>query len=283
MGYPRMNYNTLIDCQTLRAHEGHPGWVIVDCRFNLSEPDSGRRDYLTAHIPGAVYAHLNEDLSGPPVTDQGRHPLPAPAALAALFGRLGIDASKQVVVYDDASGSICARLWWMLRFMGHERVAVLDGGWVAWVMAGLPVNFGTEYNPGTRFHGSPRGEWLVTLDQVSRLPVLIDSRDPARYRGEVEPLDRVAGHIPGARHRFWKNNLDETGRFLPPLGLRPAFEALLGQMPADQAVFYCGSGVTACHNVLAATHAGLPTPRLYVGSWSEWSADPSRPVAVGGG
>jgi thiosulfate/3-mercaptopyruvate sulfurtransferase len=272
-------YTTLIDATALQALVAV---AIVDCRFDLRDTGRGAADYAKAHIPGAVYAHLDRDLSGPPVTDNGRHPLPPPARLRALFGGLGIAAGTQVVVYDDAGGMIAARLWWMLRYMGHEAVAVLDGGWQAWVAAGLPVETGPGRAREARFDGEPRPARLLTLDALDPArEALVDARDPARYRGEVEPIDARAGHIPGARNHPFARNLGPDGRFLAPAALRDAFKGSLGTLPGNTTVHYCGSGVSACHNVLAQVHAGLPEPRLYVGSWSEWSRDPQRPAATG--
>jgi len=275
-------YQTLIDCEALSRRLGDPAWVVVDCRFDLADTGRGRKEYLESHIPGAVYAHLDQDLSGPPIIAGGRHPLPAAEALIAPFSHLGIDAGKQVVAYDDASGSLAAaRLWWLLRYMGHEAVAVLDGGWSAWQDAGRPVRSDVETNSPAAFHGQPRNERVVLVHEVFKLPLLIDSRDPARYRGEVEPVDPVAGHIPGAINHFWKWNLDANGRFLNSGQLREKFLSIFKDTQAGDAVFYCGSGVTACHNLLAVAHAGLPLPRLYAGSWSEWCSGPTRPVATG--
>ena len=272
---------TIIDAQSLHARSSDPAVVIIDARFNLFDVDEGRASYLDAHIPGAVYAHLDTDLSGPPLTDAGRHPLPAPEALEALFSRLGVSADSQVVAYDQRDGMLAARLWWMLRYMGHEAVAVLDGGWNAWTGAGYPSAEGEQTRPASAFHGTPRRDWLVTVDQVAAAPRLVDSRDPRRYRGEHEPLDPIAGHIPGAVNRFHGENLDDQGRFLPPGELADSFGELLAGTPIEETVFYCGSGVTACHGLLAARHAGLGDGRLYVGSWSEWCSDPERPVATG--
>lgn len=269
-------YTTLIDCPTLARHLGDPNWILVDCRFSLAEPPAGEEAYQTAHIPGAVYAHLEHDLSGPPVTDRGRHPLPTPAALTALFSRLGIAANRQVVVYDDFGGAIAARLWWMLHYMGHEAAAVLDGGWPAWQALGLPTRGGVEENAPAGFQGQPRLDRLVLLDQVPAAPLLVDSREGARYRGEVEPIDPRPGHIPGAVNYPFQSNLTETQRFRPVAQLRQQLLAVLGDQAPEDVVYYCGSGVTACHNLLAQLHAGLPEGKLYVGSWSEWSADPGR-------
>lgn len=272
-------YTTLIDCQTVASHLNDANWIIVDARFSLGDVDEGRRNYLARHIPGAVYAHLDDDLSGPPITDAGRHPLPTPEALTRLFGRLGISAGKQVVVYDDRNGVIASRLWWMLRYMGHEAVAVLEGGWPTWEAAGLSTKDGEEHNETAVFAGAPRFDWLVQKADVPSASLLVDSRAPARYRGETEPIDDLAGHIPGAINFFFQQNWGENGRYLSPDTLKAQFESLLGGTDADEAVFYCGSGVSACANLLGLAHSGLGNGRLYVGSWSEWSRDPNTPKA----
>ncbi len=260
----------------------NPDWVIIDCRFNLSgDTSAGQQAYQEKHIPGAVYAHLDTDLSNPPTTDYGRHPLPPAEKLCATFGRLGIDAHKQVIVYDDARGAFAARLWWLLRYMGHEAVALLDGGWTAWVEAGYPISSGEEQNRPCPFSGIPHHEWLVRLDELPTQALLVDSRDPARYRGEIEPLDPRAGHIPGATNYFYGNNLDSRGRFLVPEQLQQQLLEVIGATRPQEVVFYCGSGVTACLNLLAMKYAGLPEGKLYAGSWSEWCADPTRPIAIG--
>ena len=274
-------FTTLIDKETLANHLDAPHWVIVDCSYDLTDKNAGRDSYLASHIKGAVFADVLGDLSGPPVTDNGRHPLPAEAALNKLFSRLGINHDSQVIVYDNACACFAGRLWWMLRYMGHEAVAVLDGGWQSWEKAGLPTATEEERNANTHFQGTPRKDWLVTVDSVSASGLLIDSRDPERYRGECEPLDRAAGHIPGAINRCWKNNLDGSGFFKDTDQLRKEFESNFGVTDAGKAVFYCGSGVTACHNLLAVAHAGFDAPRLYAGSWSDWCSDPGRPVAIG--
>ena len=279
-------HTTLIDAAALAALE-QP--VIVDCRFDLKDPARGEAAYAEGHIPGALYAHLDRDLSNPATTDHGRHPLPPPARLNEVFGRLGITPGVQVVAYDDTGGMIAARLWWMLRYMGHEAVAVLDGGFQAWTAAGLPLEAGLVSVTPRIYPGRPKPERLVLLDEVLAATAirpsitfeLLDARDPARYRGEVEPLDARAGHIPGAHNHCFQKNLDRHGRFLPIQGLREAFVGSLGTLPSETTVHYCGSGVSACHNVLAQVHAGLPEPRLYCGSWSEWSRDVQRPAATG--
>lgn len=275
-----MPHKTLIAADLLAQHLDDPAWVIVDCRFDLHDTEAGRRAYLEGHIPGARYAHLDHDLSGPPVTDHGRHPLPSPESLTVLFSRLGIDAGRQVVAYDDAGGAIAARLWWMLRYMEHDAVAVLDGGWTAWRSAGYPLEEGQVSPQPRQFTGQPRRERLVLIDELSTEDRLVDARDPLRYRGEEEPLDPVAGHIPGAVNHYYENNLDESRRFLSPQQLKRRLQEVHEDTAPQDVVYYCGSGVSACHNVLAHVHAGLPEGRLYVGSWSEWCSDPARPVAT---
>ncbi|MCA9980693.1 MAG: sulfurtransferase [Anaerolineales bacterium] len=276
-----MSYQTLVDVDTLATHLENPDWVIVDCRFSLADTSAGQRAYEAAHILGAVYAHLDHDLSGPPVTDAGRHPLPTPAALTDLFGRLGIDAQKQVVAYDDAGGMIASRLWWMLHYMGHENTAVLDGGWPTWQTQNLPVRSGNEQNSPTLFIGEPNHSWLVQLHEVPQQPLLVDSRGRDRYRGENETIDPRAGHIPHAHSLPFAERLTPDGHMLPVATLQAQFADLLQDTPAAQATFYCGSGVSACVNLLALRHAGLGMARLYVGSWSEWSQDPQRTAVVG--
>lgn len=274
-------YKTLISPEALAENMHKPNWVLVDCRFSLADTAVGYQNYQQAHIPGAVYAHLDNDLSSAPVTDHGRHPLPTPQRLAQLFSRLGIDEMSQVVAYDDAGGMIAARLWWELRYMHHEAVAVLDGGWQAWQAAGLPTKSGIETNEAVHFTGRPNPKWLVTLGEVEDQPLLIDSRAPVRYRGEIEPLDPRPGHIPGAVNMPFEDQLDKNGRFRPAAELKAQLTAVLGRISPEAATFYCGSGVSACVNLLAMAHVGLGNGRLYVGSWSEWSSDPERPAAQG--
>ena len=273
--------DTLVDVPILARHRADPDWAVVDCRHRLTDAGFGENAYREAHVAGAVFAHADRMLSGAPVTDRGRHPLPDPDTLRARFGTLGIDSNTQVVAYDDAGGAIAGRLWWMLHYMGHRNAAVLDGGWQAWGAAGGATRSGEESRPARVFAGEPRREWLVTIDEVDAARRLVDSREPPRYRGEMEPIDRVAGHIPGARNHHFARNLGEDGRFLPPAELRERLERTLDGVPAEETVFYCGSGVSACHNLLALAHAGLPAAKLYVGSWSEWSSEPDRPVATG--
>ncbi|MBK8958613.1 MAG: sulfurtransferase [Proteobacteria bacterium] len=280
-----MNSNAagpLIQVAELAAARGREALVVVDCRYDLMAPEAGRLAWLEAHIPGAGYAHLDHDLSGPPNTDHGRHPLPAPERLVALFSALGIDSTRQVVAYDDAGGMFAARLWWMLRYMGHDAVAVLDGGWQAWVNAGGATASGEERPRPRAFSGTPRRSRLVTLDEVASVAQLVDARAAPRYRGEVEPLDKHAGHIPGAINHCWQHNLGTDGRLAAAEQLRQQWQTSLGALPDAATVHYCGSGVSACHNVLAQVAAGLPEPRLYCGSWSEWCRDSGRPRAIGG-
>ncbi len=273
-------YTTLIEVEDLKLNLEKDSWVIVDCRFTLDDTGAGSRAYAEAHIPGAIYAHLDEDLCGPPLTDNGRHPLPSATAMTTLFGRMGIEATTQVVAYDDSNGAIASRIWWMLRYVGHEAAAVLDGGWSAWQEKGYPVRKGIETNEPAVFQGRVRPELLVRLDEVNTLPLLVDSRAPERYRGEIEPIDPVAGHIPGAVNFFYQNNWGSNGRYLSRDELKKQFTNLLDDTPPEETTFHCGSGVTACANLLALAHAGLGDGRLYVGSWSEWCRDPARPVTT---
>jgi thiosulfate/3-mercaptopyruvate sulfurtransferase len=261
-------------------------WAIVDCRFDLKDDGWGRNQYLGAHIPGAVHADLNADLAGQRTGSNGRHPLPPAEALAAAFGRLGIDNDTQVVVYDQDSGLFASRLWWSLRYLGHEAVALLDGGWAKWTREGRSTASGDETRPPAVFTPAARSSYRVTVDDVMAKvgdpkTLLVDARGAERFEGREEPLDRVAGHIPGAANHFYKWNLSPDGTMLPAEELRRTFDTLLDGRSPEQAVMYCGSGVSACHNLIAMEHAGLTGTPLYVGSWSEWSSDPSRPVETG--
>ena len=280
-----MAFTTLVDTATLALHLSDPSWVIVDCRFALDDETWGRREHAARHIPGAAYAHLAHDLSGEPSGRNGRHPLPAPEVLARTLGRLGIGNGVQVAAYDQDAGMYASRLWWLLRWMGHDSVAVLDGGFTKWTAEQRPTSTSSvkDAREPRPFTGSPRGRMLVDVDEVARAAgradtVLLDARAPERYRGDSEPIDRVAGHIPGAVNRFFMENLGEHGTFRSPGALRDRFASAIGAVPADQVVCYCGSGVTACHNLLALERAGIHGARLYAGSWSEWSSEPSRPV-----
>lgn len=282
-----MAHETLIDVATLAAHLEDPSWVVVDCRFRLGEPDWGRSEWQLATIPGAVFADLDRDLSSPVVPGvTGRHPLPDPDELAVTLGRLGIDENTQVVAFDDGSGAFAARLWWLLRWLGHDTVAVLDGGYAAWRDAGQPVAAGGPSRRSSYFAPHPRREMAVTQAGVLGATtddaiVLLDARAADRYRGENETTDSVAGHVPSARSAPFAGNLGADGRFLSVEDLRSRYEGLLGGKKSRDAICYCGSGVTACHDILAMVHAGMDAPRLYPGSWSEWITDPARPVATG--
>ena len=275
-------YNTLIQAHTLNRRRSDPDWVIVDCQYDLADKDAGYQSYLAGHIPGAVYAGLHKDLSGSqPVTDCGRHPVPSTEELEEKLSALGIENRSQVVVYDRSGGAFAARLWWLLHYAGHNQAAVLDGGLGAWMQAGYELDTGEPQAVAGNFKAMINTGRLVRVHEVATIPRLIDSRAPKRYSGETEPLDRVGGHIPGALNRYWKDNLDDQGKILPPDRLRAALGDVYGDAQPEEVTFYCGSGVTACHNLLAAVHAGYPLPRLYAGSWSEWCSDPARPVAIG--
>lgn len=280
-------HTTLIEADALHRHIDNHDWCIIDARFSLADTTQGRKDYQASHIPNALYAHLDEDLSGPIIPGKtGRHPLPDVETAARTFSSWGIDRDVQVVVYDSASGSIAARLWWMLKWLGHDAVAVLDGGWPAWEAAGLPVTQDASARPERVFTPEERTDLITDANQVDRYRNdaqyrVIDARTPERYRGEQEPIDPVAGHIPGARCAAFTENLAEDGRFRSPDELRQRFEPVLADVGISQVISYCGSGVTACHNLLAIAHAGLGDAVLYPGSWSEWIADGQRPVGTG--
>ena len=274
-------YTTLIDIESLRDGYKNPDWLIFDVRYDLANKDAGRKAYLQGHIPGAIFVDLHDDLSRPPGTNKGRHPLPTEETMNELFSELGIKENTQVIVYDNVFGAFAARLWWMLRHMQHQHVAVLDGGWQAWENAAAEIDTTEEKAEEVSFQNSAREQEVVDIKNVENAPVLVDSREPPRYRGESEPIDNAAGHIPGALNRFWKENLLENGYFKEKTQLKAEFDEIIGYTPSNESVFYCGSGVTACHNLLAAVHAGLMQPKLYAGSWSEWSSDAANPVATG--
>jgi thiosulfate/3-mercaptopyruvate sulfurtransferase len=280
-----LSYETLISVAQLHDRLGDPATIVFDCRHDLMQPEKGAQAYAESHVPGARFAHSDRDLSGPKTGRTGRHPLPDPAALMTWLGGNGVDADKQVVAYDYAGGASATRLWWMLRWLGHRAVAVLDGGWEAWVAAKAPVTAEPPRIAKTTFTGAPEpisvDVGFVRSHLGDPAVTVLDARAPERYRGETEPIDPVAGHIPGALNRLYKNNLDAGGRFKTAQLLRAEFDALLAGRAPGQIVHQCGSGVSACHNILAMEIAGLPGSRLYPGSWSEWCADPSRPVARG--
>jgi len=280
-----MSFTTLVTPEQLQAHLFDVDWCVVDCRHDLADVALGFREFRAGHIPGATFAHLEEDLAGEITPATGRHPLPVREHLEAIFREWGISNDTQIVAYDAQGGQFAGRLWWLARWLGHEKVALLDGGWQAWLAA---TNWSSIEEPdrdeGKFVAGSP----LVPVADADRVlatcgdpaTVLLDARAPERYEGRVEPIDPVAGHIPGALNRFWQSNL-EHGRFKSAQQLRREFEAILAGRAPAQLIHHCGSGVTAAHNVLAMQIAGLPGSALYPGSWSEWIRDPRRPVATG--
>jgi thiosulfate/3-mercaptopyruvate sulfurtransferase len=281
-----MAFRTLISTSALAMHIDEPTYAIVDCRAKLDDLEWGARKHAAAHIPGAVHADLSRDLSGPKSGTNGRHPLPDPDALARTFSRLGIASGMQVVAYDQDNGMFASRLWWLLRWLGHDAVAVLDGGFKKWQAEGRAIESGAVTRERREFTGVPRASMAVDVQTVaSHLgvdgPQLVDARAPERYRGDTEPIDKVGGHIPGAKNHFYQWNLDEQGLFRTPEELRAKIRASVGDVPSDRIVCYCGSGVTACHNLLAFEHAGIAGAKLYAGSWSEWSSDPRRPIEIG--
>lgn len=285
---PHTHYTTLISAANLHERmTAAPGSVlVVDCRFDLLDPKAGETAYAAGHLPGARYLHLDRDLSGPKSGKNGRHPLPDRSALVATLLLRGLNEGQQVVAYDAQGGAYGARLWWLLRWLGHDSVAVLDGGLKAWEAAGFPlVRDVPTPARGTFKAGAPL---QVTVDApaivrnlATRELTVVDARAADRYRGENETIDPVGGHIPGARNRFYQDNLTPDGRFKSAHALREDFTAVLPGIAPEHVVLQCGSGVTACHNALAMEIAGLHGAALYPGSWSEWSADPSRPIATG--
>jgi thiosulfate/3-mercaptopyruvate sulfurtransferase len=282
-----MAQRPLIDVATLAAHLARPDWVVVDCRFTLTDPTAGRAAYERGHIPGARYAHLDDDLARKPRAADGRHPLPQPGVLATTLGGWGITRDTMIVAYDESTGAIAARLWWLARWLGHERCAVLDGGFAAWQRAGLPLEAAiAAATPRVYELGAgPAGDAVVATDEIAARQragdLLVDARAAPRYRGEQESIDPVAGHVPGAVNRPFSTNVTAEGRFRSAAELRVELEKLLGGRDASQLIAMCGSGVTACHLLLALEHAGLAGGRLYAGSWSEWIRDASRPVKTG--
>jgi thiosulfate/3-mercaptopyruvate sulfurtransferase len=283
-----MTFTTVVGAAELARHVSNPDWILIDCRHDLFNPDAGRAAYQAGHLPGARHAHLDLDLSdkrpGPNGEFRGRHPLPERAALIDTLRRWGINDHTQVVGYDAQGGIFAARLWWMLRWAGHAAVAVLDGGMQAWAAQGGMLS--AEAPSAARGNIQERPALVSTVsvaDVMANLAqqtrTMIDARAPDRFRGENETLDPVGGHIPGAKNRFFKDNLGADGQFKPAAELRADFGALTSS-PATT-IMYCGSGATACHNLLAMEIAGLPNAALYPGSWSEWCADPARPVATG--
>ena len=277
---------TLVSVAELAAHLDDSNWRIFDCRHDLSNTDYGSQAYARGHIPAALFLHLDRDLSGTKTGANGRHPLPEASAFAATLSRCGVGPGTQVVAYDNEGGIFAARLWWMLRWLGHRRVAVLDGGLAAWKRTKRPLQIAIPEPVTTNFQASAGDQPVSVNDVLANLAsahmLLLDARNAERYRGEMEPIDPVGGHIPGAQNRFYADNLDDDGCFFKPAArLAAGFAPLLGGREPRNVVQVCGSGVTACHNLLAMEIAGLAGSRLYPGSWSEWCADPARPVAKG--
>jgi len=271
--------NALVSTEELAQH---PEWRVFDCRHDLANPAAGEQQYQQAHIPGALFAHLDRDLSAQKSGSNGRHPLPEARSFIAWLGKQGLKLSDTVVCYDGGPGAMAARLWWMLRWVGHEQAAVLDGGLAKWLREGRPVTAEVPKFEQASYPGKAKASMhasLALVEKKLKRAALLDARAPARYRGEQEPIDPVAGRIPGAKNRFNNDNISADGIFKKPELLRADFEAVLsGRNPAD-VINYCGSGVAACHNALAMEVAGLPGSRVYIGSWSEWSADPARPIS----
>jgi thiosulfate/3-mercaptopyruvate sulfurtransferase len=284
-------YTTLIEAADLALHYRKPGWVVVDCRFDLACPQWGAEAYAAGHVPNAVYASLDRHLSGAVTQLSGRHPLPAIESFARTLGDWGIGKDTQVIAYDQSNSAYAARLWWLLRWAGHQSVAVLNGGLAAWQRAGLPVTTELATQEPRRFVSAPQRSGVMTTAQLQRVitagdlnsgqRALVDARAADRFAGENETLDPVAGHIPGARNAPFSGNLDAQGRFLPAVSLRGRWLSSLQGVQPTQVIATCGSGVTACHNLLALEVAGLSGAQLYAGSWSEWIRDPARPIARG--
>lgn len=280
-----MSFTTIISEAELANHLGDPDWAIIDSRFKLVDPEQGYMDYITAHIPGAVYAHLDNDLSGRIISGvTGRHPLPSIEKISTVFSRFGVDSRVQVVAYDDLGGALAAgRVWWLLRWMGHEAVAVLDGGWQAWIGGNQSTHSGQESREPRHFTPHPHNELIVSAENIDEMRgdphyLVLDARTADRYRGENETIDPIAGHIPGAISAPYVENLNPDGTFKQREILKRRYKELLHGISSDRIACYCGSGVTATHDILAMMLAGLGEARLYTGSYSEWITDPRRPV-----
>ncbi|RQR66405.1 sulfurtransferase [Burkholderia sp. Bp9125] len=285
---PHTHYTTLISAANLaeRLAAAPASVVVFDCRFDLADTGAGEAAYAAGHIPGAQYLHLDRDLSGRKTGTNGRHPLPSRDALVATLADRGLRQGQQAIAYDAQGGAYAARLWWLLRWLGHDSIAVLDGGLQAWEAAGQPLTIETRHPARGDFRAQAPLESTVDAQAVlanltARTRTVIDARAADRYRGENEAIDPVGGHIPGALNRFFKDNLGADGRFKTGHELRETFSTLLAGTEPNRVILQCGSGVTACHNALAMEIAGLHGASLYPGSWSEWCADPSRPVATG--
>lgn len=274
-----MTHATLVS--TAQLEENLAAWRVFDCRHDLMQPQFGEQQYREGHIPGAAFAHLERDLSAHRDGRGGRHPLPYPGAFVAWLGQQGLRPEDQVVCYDASGGVTAARLWWMLRWVGHDAVAVLEGGLAKWTAEKRPITTQVPRHEAVSYPVRLRTEMAVgvrTVEEAGARALLLDARAPVRFRGEQEPIDPIAGHIPGAKNRFCNENLTPQGTFKPADALRKEFDELLGARGAGEVINYCGSGVAACHNLLAMEIAGLPGARLYAGSWSDWISDPARPV-----
>ncbi len=279
-----MELSTIISAQELRINVDDPDLVVMDCRYYLEETTRGYQEYLDGHIPGAIYVNLDQDLSGKIIPGQtGRHPLPSSQAFADRLSSWGVDASSMVVAYDSMSGAMAARLWWMLRWLGHEKTAVLNGGWKAWEGGDFPQESQSAHRKPKLFTPVEHPELIADLEFVDRVRLdpdylLLDARSPERYWGLKETIDVKAGHIPGAVTAPYADNLDAEGYFLPVEDLKARYDQLLGGVPEENTILYCGSGVTSIHNMIAMLLAGYKLPKLYPGSWSEWTLDPLRPI-----
>ena len=281
-----MTWRTLVTAEELAGRLDDPRLRIFDCRFDLMQPQAGAERYRDSHLPGAVFADLNLDLSMPPTATSGRHPLPDPTVFVAWLRAVGVDRDSQIVAYDDATGMFAARLWWMFRWLGHDEAAVIDGGFRRWKDLGLPLTAEVPQPGAGTFVGAAHPELAVDGDAVLESAAdpeqrVVDARAAERYRGDVDPIDRIAGHVPGARNHPASSLLGANGCFLPADDLRVTLLRSLDGVAPERTIAYCGSGVTACHVLLAMEHAGLRGGRLYPGSWSEWSRNPARPVARG--
>jgi thiosulfate/3-mercaptopyruvate sulfurtransferase len=280
-----MNYTTIISADELKQNLDERTWVIFDCRFDLTRPDAGRNNYLQGHIPGARYVNLDDDLAGPVTKSTGRHPLPDPEILRKRLGSWGVDNETQVVIYDGGPGAIASRMWWLLRWLGHQSVAVLDGGYAEWMKHEYPVTKDVPQNETRDYTIDVNENMVVNLEDIERNLttgeyLVLDARDNKRFRGEEEPLDPVAGHIPGSVNLPMSENLNQQFSFKDSSELDPVYHDIIGDHSIDQVVCMCGSGVTACHLLLALEIIGLKGARLYPGSWSEWVSDRDRPVAT---
>jgi len=283
LGRSKLNYQTLVSAEQLYRHINDEQWLIVDCRFDLSDVDKGQSLYQQSHIPGALYAHLDRQLSSPINSQSGRHPMPDMQQLLSWLRQIGMHSSKQVVVYDDSFGAMASRLWWLLKCLGHDAVALLDGGWQAWNEASYEVNDQQPRVEPDNYQASFDWQQVVSTERVmgnlqNREFALIDVRTSERFNGIAEPIDPVAGHIPAAFNIPLAENLDAQGKYKSPQQLRELYAEVIEQYPSVQQVYMCGSGVTACHSLIALCVAGYQMPRVYAGSWSEWIRDKSRPI-----